>query len=66
MCYRTCLLNVEHVHGTHTHNNHFAYLHILFNSSSSSVKQVLPYFVDVINLNKFVSESKELQTPTGS
>lgn len=50
----------------HTHNNHFAYLHILFNSSSSSVKQVLPYFVDVINLNKFVSESKELQTPTGS
>lgn len=63
MCYRNCLLNVEHVHGAHTH---FAYLHILFNSSSSSVKQVLPYFVDVINLNKFVSESKELQTPTGS
>lgn len=49
----------------HTHSNHFAYLHILFNSSST-VKQVLPYFVDVINLNKFVSESKELQTPTGS
>lgn len=38
-------------------------LHVLFNCSNGSVKQALPQFADEINLEKFLSNSKETPIP---